>query len=288
MAKLKDMTGQRFTRLLVVSRATSDSNGNARWNCACDCGAQTVTSGFTLRNGEAKSCGCLTAEQLTERSTKHGMHGTPEYVSWASMIQRCTNPRTVKYHRYGGRGIKVCEAWLNSFEQFYADMGPRPSEQHSIERDNTDGHYEPKNCRWATTKEQNNNTSQNRIVTIDGHAQTLATAVSASPHGLLRGTVQSRLHRGWSEEDAVKTPKLKSRAHDLEGQKFARLTVVCRVENAGKYARWLCVCECGTEREIYATSLVHGTTKSCGCISKELLQTPGRISRKRKPKPPTA
>lgn len=285
MAKFNDMTGQRFGRLVVTARADSDRNGNARWHCLCDCGERTVSLGFTLRNGAAKSCGCMSTQQLIARITKHGLHQSPEYTSWASMIQRCTNPRCRGYENYGGRGITVCDAWLHSFERFYADMGKRPTPDHSIDRIDRDGNYTPDNCRWATVKEQNNNTSQNRIVEIDGEMRTLAQAVENGEQKLKRGTVQSRLARGWSVEDAIKTPPLASRAHDLEGQRFARLTVVRRVDNAGKLARWLCRCDCGTERIVYATNLVHGKTKSCGCISKELLRMPGRISRKHKPKP---
>ena len=201
----KDMTGQRFTRLLVLSRAPSDKNGNAKWNCLCDCGNTTVSSGFTLRNGEAKSCGCLTTDQLRERAPTHRMSKSPEYLSWAGMHQRCKNPHSKRWARYGKRGIKVCERW-SSFENFYSDMGSRPSLNYSLERINNDGDYEPENCKWATKSEQNRNHSANHMVTYRGQRVPLVTAIEMAGTGIERGTVQSRLGRGWTIEAALETP----------------------------------------------------------------------------------
>lgn len=204
-ASFKDITGQRFTRLVVVSRAGSDSNGNAKWNCLCDCGNATTSSGFTLRNGEAKSCGCLTTEQLIARATTHKKSHDAEYRCWAGMLQRCDNPKTSRYSRYGGRGIKVCERWY-CFEDFYADMGPRPTRDHSIERINNDGNYTPGNCRWATSKEQNHNKSSNRIVEYRGQEMPLQTAIELANSPVNRNTVQGRLRRGWSVALAIEAP----------------------------------------------------------------------------------
>lgn len=201
----KDMTGLRFTRLQVISQGPSDRNGNARWHCQCDCGNMTLSSGFTLRNGEAKSCGCLTTEQLKERIKKHGMVGTPEYRTWHSMIQRCTNPKAASYRRYGQRGIAVCKEWFN-FETFFSDMGPRPSLKHSIERrDNSKG-YESSNCYWATAGEQANNTSQNRKVTYRGKEMNLVQAIRAGGNVISYGGARWRLDAGWSVEETVETP----------------------------------------------------------------------------------
>jgi hypothetical protein len=199
------MTGQRFTRLLVLSRADSDSNGNARWNCACDCGASTVSSGFTLRNGESKSCGCLTGEQAAERNYRHGMAGGPEYLSWASMIQRCTNPKAIRYQRYGGRGISVCERW-QTFNNFYADMGLRPSIGHTLERKDNDKNYEPSNCKWATKQEQNHNKCNNRYVIYKGKKMTLMQAKDLANSGITYGGIRWRLRNGWTLENAIETP----------------------------------------------------------------------------------
>lgn len=209
---IKDMTGQRFTRLLVVDRAPSDSNGNARWNCICDCGSATVSSGFTLRNGEAKSCGCLTTEQLAERAVKHGLCGTPEYRTWASMLNRCRNPNFPGYSDYGGRGIGVCERW-KVFSQFFADMGSRPSPKHSIERINNDGNYEPSNCRWATDAEQRRNTRQNHIVEYMGTKMTLMDAAKLA--GLNFNCLRYRITHGWDIDRAMTEPPKELAVHRI-------------------------------------------------------------------------
>jgi len=201
----KDMTGKRFERLLVLSRAPSDSNGNARWNCICDCGKRTISSGFTLRNGEAKSCGCLTTDQLISRITTHGRSASPEYKIWQHMKQRCLDASHKKWHLYGGKGIKVCDRWL-SFENFYADMGPRPSEKHSIDRIDGNRDYSPSNCRWATPKQQARNTSKNRIVLYKGQRVPLVEALEMAGNVISYGVACDRLRRHWSIEDAVETP----------------------------------------------------------------------------------
>lgn len=215
----KDMSGLRFTRLTVISQAESDRNGNARWHCQCDCGTKTITSGFTLRNGEAKSCGCLTTEQMVERNTKHSLAGTPEYMTWAYLIQRCTNPNSTHYHNYGGRGIRVSEEWVTSFEAFYAHIGPRPSAKHSIDRINNEGHYEPGNVRWATKREQNTNRRNNRYVTYKGKRVALAIAIEMAGTGISYKGVCGRLERGWSLEEALDTPPNKNVWKNRSGHK---------------------------------------------------------------------
>ena len=137
---------------------------------------------------------------------KHGKHGTPEHKAWASMLQRCTNLKNAMWPHYGGRGIKVCDRWLD-FKHFYADMGDRP-EGTSIDRQDNDGNYEPGNCRWATDIEQNNNTSHNRFITLDGVTKTLAQW--ARERGLKHRTVRMRLMRGYTEEQALQTEHFKA------------------------------------------------------------------------------
>ncbi len=133
-------------------------------------------------------------------AVKHGRYKTPEYRAWQKLIDRCENPKSQTYHNYGGRGIAVCDRW-HSFTEFYADMGDRPSPQHSIDRINNDGNYEPSNCRWATIQEQNSNRRDNRIVEVNGLA--LTTAEWARRLGINGRTFACRIEAGWSPEEAV-------------------------------------------------------------------------------------
>ena len=135
--------------------------------------------------------------------TTHRMSRTPEYQSWIGMKQRCFNPNTKNYSDYGGRGIKICDRWLN-LENFLADMGSRPTAKHSLDRINNNADYSPENCRWSTRVEQQNNTRYNRLITIGNDTRTIAQWENKMGYG--RGVIYNRLEDGWSEFDAVMTP----------------------------------------------------------------------------------
>jgi hypothetical protein len=162
-----DLTGQRFFRLTVVSFAGVNRRGQALWRVRCDCGTERSVRGDNLRNGTTGSCGCWKAMCATLITLRHG-HArrggsrSPEYRSWQNMLQRCTNPKDQDWKNWGGRGIRVCDRWLHSFENFFVDMGRKPSPAHSIDRSNNDGNYEPGNCCWATAKEQRANRRDSR------------------------------------------------------------------------------------------------------------------------------
>jgi len=190
MGKAIDMVGQRFGRLVVVSRAKNSNAGSAMWSCFCDCGGTAIVVGGGLRSGHTKSCGCLKNEKTAERNFKHGMVGTSTYVIWDSMKQRCVNPNDTTYKNYGGRGITVCDRW-DKFENFYADMGKRP-EGMSIERKDNNGNYCLENCCWETRWNQARNRRSNIIIKYDGREQCMADW--ADEFGIDRGTLRHRLN----------------------------------------------------------------------------------------------
>ncbi len=181
MGKFIDETGNRYGMLTVLERDTrprkpTKSKPKTYWLCKCDCGKVISVQAYNLRSGQTKSCGCYHKERTSETSTTHGMSrfpdGTirPEFNAWVGMKTRCYNKNNRAYDRYGGRGIEVCDRWRNSFENFFEDMGPRPSPKHSIDRIDVNGDYEPSNCRWATDTIQarNQRTSKRNTTGVRG------------------------------------------------------------------------------------------------------------------------
>lgn len=191
-----DLTGKRFGKWTVISEATDHpSRSHVYWNCRCECGTETPVKGSELT--ASRSQGCKPCNK------QHGMRGTPEYVSWQHMKDRCNNPNSQDFHRYGYRGITVSDEW-NSFEVFYSDMGPRPSVEHSIERRDNDGNYEKSNCYWATRDEQSRNRRSNVMLTFQG--ETMCMKDLAAKFGIGASCFRKRLLKGWSIERALTEP----------------------------------------------------------------------------------
>lgn len=205
MGKLIDLTGQRFGRLVVLSRhRDNDKQGATRWSCRCDCGASTIVRRSDLRDGNTRSCGCY----ARELSRTHGMSKSLEYQIWRSMINRCTNSNDKGYRRYGGRGIEVCARWHNSFESFYEDMGKKPGPEYSIDRIDNDGNYEPGNCQWIPLSA--NSAKQSSNVFVTRNSLTLCIADWARELGVKGSEINYWLYqRNFTPDQAVAHVALK-------------------------------------------------------------------------------
>jgi len=203
-----DLTGERFGKILVISRAdpVQDKNGRdwPRWLCECDCGKQKIIRQNNLKNGQTTSCGCIVAAIGRKHLSTHGKSRTPEARTLANLKDRCLNPDAQGYEHYGARGITVCKRWQDSVEAFLEDMGPRPSPKHSIDRENVNGDYEPSNCRWATKEEQARNKTNNRFLEAFGQRKTCAEW--CEEYGISKSTLSNRLRRGWEAERAISEP----------------------------------------------------------------------------------
>lgn len=204
MPSIIDRTGMRYGRLTVVKRApdyiSPAGKPSVRWECICDCGKTTVVLASALIAQNTRSCGCLHVESRSRKKENNGVSHTPEYRSWWAMVNRCTNPRSHNWSSYGGRGISVDQNWIDNPAQFVADMGPRPSPRHTLDRIDVDGDYTLSNCRWATPKEQGRNRRNNKIVVYRGAEYVLSAL--AEKLNIPTAVLAHRIYRlKWAPED---------------------------------------------------------------------------------------
>lgn len=199
---IKDISGNRYGRLVAVRMST-----NAKWLFRCDCGNEKEIKRTDACTGKTRSCGCYNKESARKRRiaqiNPNARHKHPLGPTWAGMMSRCYDPNSTSYKSYGAKGITVAEEW-HSFEQFVKDVGQKPSPEHSLDR--IKGHlgYSKSNCRWATRKEQSRNTSKNKIIEYNGVSKTLIDW--AEEYGMRADTLNRRLKKGWSVEDALHKP----------------------------------------------------------------------------------
>ncbi|WP_124965859.1 hypothetical protein [Trabulsiella odontotermitis] len=202
-----NLVGKKFGRLTPLCLHGKRGRQNV-WLCKCDCGNEHLATASLLNCGAVTSCGCAKSEP------KHGelVGGTvsSEYICWSNMKQRCQNDRNPEYKNYGARGISVCDRWRDSFETFLSDMGRKPTPDHSIDRIDVDGDYEPSNCRWTTIKKQNDNKRQSVMITAFG--ETLSVTSMAKKYGINPTTLSYRL-KFVSPEHALTKTKYKRGAY---------------------------------------------------------------------------
>ena len=203
MGNICDLVGKRFGYLSVLDFSHT-YKGHSYWLCICECGGHTIVRGSHLKSGNVTSCGCRKGH------ITHGESGTRLYAIWNSMRKRCRDPKNREYHRYGGRGITVCAEWLCDFQSFYDwaiangynETAPRG--QCTLDRIDNDGNYEPSNCRWATAKEQANNTRRTRFIELDGERHSVTEW--SRRLGINQSTISMRINKyGWSAEKALRT-----------------------------------------------------------------------------------
>ena len=217
---LIDLTGRKVNKLTVLRRVENVKRQPA-WLCLCDCGGELRVLGHTLRSQDVTDCGCGAPERHAAASRTHGMSNTSEFNIWSKIKERCTNPNVRAWKYYGGKGITLCERWLK-FEYFYADMGPRPSPEHSVDRVDCTKGYSPDNCRWATHEEQANNRTNNVRITRDGITKTMKQW--ASELGVTYSVVKERRLSGVPDSELF-APSVRKKYNRLVEYKGEQRTI---------------------------------------------------------------
>lgn len=209
MTKLKNMIDYKFFGCIVLKRVENKGK-SVCWLCKCKCGNDFIARGSDIRTGNTKSCGCLNKKVAGDKARKHGKRNTRLYNIWNNMKLRCYNKNNISYHNYGGRGIKICDEWINSFESFYEwSMRLGYNDTLTIDRIDNNGNYEPSNCRWVNFKEQERNRGNNHKLEFNNKNCTIAEWSEIT--GLPYKTIWKRIDSGWTVEKTLTQP--------LRGQK---------------------------------------------------------------------
>lgn len=213
----ENLIGRKFGRLTVIERAENYKNGSTRWLCRCECGKELILLRSSIVSGHTKSCGCYSRDYHRETRYKHGGVNTRLYSIYKNVKARCYQPTARHYDCYGGRGISVCDEWLeeNGFENFKTwALGNGYADNLTLDRIDPNGNYEPSNCRWITRKEQGNNRRNTIYIVINGNTKPLA--IWCDEYGIDKGTAYGRYKRGWKPEDIFTKP---IQAHERRNKK---------------------------------------------------------------------
>lgn len=275
--KIKDETGKQYGRLTVNSLSHQDPSGAAFWNATCNCGVSIVVSGASLRNGHTRSCGCYAKEQRIIANTKHNRSNTALYRVWTAMKQRCTNSNASGYKDYGGRGITY-HPDFETFEGFYAYVKDLYVPGLEMDRIDNDGDYTYGNLRWATHREQMENTRRTAVLTRAVDSTKVTLRRMAEEHGLTPKALEGRLSRGASLEDALsrkqhERPKRARNDGELIGKRFSHLVIMAFSHSDSNYQKYYhCECDCGKRFVARLSSIKYGTTQSCGCLQSKVVR----------------
>ena len=217
MGKFYDLTGKQFGRWTVISYIPGTKIKPSKWLCRCSCGKEAKVPSDRLRSGRSQSCGCLHYETVSKVLTKHGCTNERLYKLWTSMRNRCGNKNEKCYHNYGGRGIKICEEWndYSNFRDWAVNNGYDENADFgkcTIDRIDVNGDYSPNNCRFISLKQQENNRTNNRLLTFNGETKTMAEW--AKETGINYGTISTRINRHrWTVEDALTIKPIRGGSH---------------------------------------------------------------------------
>lgn len=206
MSKTKVIIGEKYGRLTPIEVVGRNKHGLLLYKCVCDCGNTKIIGSRYLTDGKTVSCGCKRG---------NGTHNGITYKSWITAKQRCNNPNNHNYANYGGRGIKVCDRWLHSFENFLEDMGERPSKEYTLDRIDVNGNYEPSNCKWSNHIEQANNRRDcHYIIDVDGEKITISQF--SRKHNLNLSNVFYELRNRLNPSDIIE--KYNKKSHGTESK----------------------------------------------------------------------